>query len=137
MIYLETGANTVVVTLNEKVTIADPEFVFVFVNDNTGKKVACTATDTSTNTTRYNRFSITVGVSTPLQGKVLLDDYGFYHYYVYQSADASTFDYTNIDTTDLRDLTGLVEEGKAYWKATAPSYNSYKDVRTSAKSYGQ
>lgn len=137
MIYLVTGVNTVTVTLTEKVTITSPLFVFVFVNDNTGKKVACTATDTSANTTRYNRFSITVGVSTPLQGKVLLDDYGFYHYYVYQTADASTFDYTNIDATDLRTLTGLVEEGKMYWKAPATSYNSYKDVRTSAKSYGQ
>jgi hypothetical protein len=137
MIYLETGANNVDVTVTEKVTISSPEFVFVFVNDNTGKKVACTQTNSSSNTNEYDRFVITVGVNTPLLGKVLLDDFGFYHYYIYQTADASAFDYSNIDTTDLRTLTGLVEEGKAYWQGTSNTINSYKDIRTSVKTYGE
>lgn len=139
MIYLITGPNKITVTLIEKVTIANPQFVFVFVNDNTGKKFACTSTDTSTNPDRYNQFPIDVVTTTanPLINEVEFDDYGFYHYYIYQIDDATTFDYANIDTTDLRNLTGLVETGKAYWSAPVTFNYYYKDIRTSIVTYGQ
>ena len=139
MLYLITGGNTITVTLTEKVTIANPQFVFVFVNDNTGRKVACTSTDISLNTDRYNQFNIDVITTTPnpLLAEVEFDDYGFYHYYIYQTDDASIFDYANIDTTDLRTLTGLVETGKAYWSAPAIVNYYYKDIRTSIVTYGQ
>ena len=41
MMQLITGANTIDISVTENSTIANPEFVFVFINDNTGKKVAC------------------------------------------------------------------------------------------------
>jgi len=63
-------------------------------------------------------------------------DFGFYHYYVYETADASTFDYTNIDTTDLRTLTGEVETGKMYYNTASPTHTYYKDTRSSIKTYG-
>ena len=139
MIYLITGQNTVTVTLTEKVTIPNPKFVFVFVNDNTGRKVACTSTDLSINTVRYNQFKLDVVTTTPnpLINEVEFDDYGFYHYYIYEIDDATTFDYANINTTDLRTLTGLVETGKAYWSAPVTVNYYYKDIRTSIVTYGQ
>lgn len=138
MILLEFGSNTSFFTLEENRTINNAEYVFVFVNDNTGKKVACTSTNLSTDVTRYDKFTLTVASSAiPASGYITLDDYGFYHYYVYEIADASTFDYANIDTTDLRDLTGLVEKGKMKYKASDTSYTYYKDIRTSIKTYGE
>jgi hypothetical protein len=139
VIYLITGQNTVTVTLTEKVTIPNPKFVFVFVNDNTGRKVACTSTDLSINTVRYNQFKLDVVTTTPnpLINEVEFDDYGFYHYYIYEIDDATTFDYANINTTDLRTLTGLVETGKAYWSASVTVNYYYKDIRTSIVTYGQ
>jgi len=68
---------------------------------------------------------------------VLLDDYGSYSYYVYQSANATLFDYTNINTTDLRTLTGEVENGKMTWAFVAPTNTYYKDIRTSIVTNGQ
>lgn len=136
MIQLITGSNTIDLSLFEKVTIANPQYVFVFVNDNTGKKVACTSTYTSLDGNRQ-RFTIVVGVNDNLNGKILLDDYGSYSYYAYQSSNAAAFDYTNINTTDLRTLTGLVENGKAYWTAPTVTNIYYKDVRTSIVTNGQ
>lgn len=137
MVYLETGSNTITVTPQEKVTIANPEFVFVYVNDNTGKKVACNAgTETSLDHGR-SQFTTIIGVDDNVNGKILLDDYGFYHYYIYQTADATTFSYSTIDSTDLRTLTGLVETGKAYWQPPTVTNNYNKDIRTSIKTYGQ
>jgi len=139
MLYLITGGNTITVTLTEKVTIANPQFVFVFVNDNTGKKFACTSSDLSTNTDRYNQFGINVVTTTanPLLKEVEFDDYGFYHYYIYEMDDATAFNYAGINTTDLRTLTGLVETGKAYWSAPTIVNYYYKDIRTSIVTYGQ
>lgn len=136
MILLQFGSNDVYLTLEEARTITSAQYVFVFINDNTGKKVACTATDTYSDPTVYNKFTITVASSNiPASGHILLDDYGFYHYYVYQTADASTFDYTNINTTDIRTLTGLIEQGKMYYEPPATSYTYYKDTRSSIITY--
>ena len=133
---LITGANTIDSSVTENSTIANPQYVFVFINDNTGKKVACTNTYTELDNNKQ-RFVITVGVATPLLGKVLFDDYGSYSFYVYQSANAAAFDYTNINTTDIRTLTGEVGNGKAWWEAPSVTNIYYKDVRTSIVTNGQ
>jgi len=136
MMQLITGANTIDISVTENSTIANPQYVFVFINDNTGKKVACTNTYTELDNNKQ-RFVITVGVATPLLGKVLFDDYGSYSFYVYQSANAAAFDYTNINTTDIRTLTGEVGNGKAWWEAPSVTNIYYKDVRTSIVTNGQ
>lgn len=133
---LVTGSNIVTLSLFENATIANPDYVFVFVNDNTGRKTACTATYTELDGNRQ-QFTIVIGVNTPLLGKMLLDDYGSYSYYVYQSADSSTFDYTNINTTDIRTLTGEVDNGKAWWTPPTVTNTYYKDVRTSIITNGE
>lgn len=136
MQYLATGSNTITTTVDPYTSIAKPDFIFVFVNDNTGKKVACTSTETQLDGNRSS-FPIIVGVNDPLNNSVLFDDYGFYHYYIYEDADALTYDYANIDNVDLRTLTGLLDEGKAYWQPPTVTNNYYKDIRTSIKTYGQ
>lgn len=137
MLNLVTGSNNLTVSVQEKVTIANPQFVFVFVNDHTGKKAACYAGSETLLDHGRSQFTITIGINDPLNSKVLLTNYGSFHYYVYQIANHTTFDYTNIDTTDLRTLTGLCDNSKSYWAAPAVTNNIYKDVRTSVFTYGQ
>lgn len=136
MMQLITGANTIDISVTENSTIANPQFVFVFINDNTGRKVACTSTYTELDNNKQ-RFVITVGASVPLTGSVLFDDYGSYSFYVYQSANAALFNYANINTTDIRTLTGEVGNGKAWWEAPSVTNIYYKDVRTSIVTNGQ
>ena len=133
---LITGANTIDISVTENSTIANPQFVFVFINDNTGRKVACTSTYTELDNNKQ-RFIITVGAAVPLTGSVLFDDYGSYSFYVYQSANAALFNYANINTTDIRTLTGEVGNGKAWWEAPSVTNIYYKDVRTSIVTNGQ
>jgi hypothetical protein len=136
MMQLITGANTIDISVTENSTIGNPQFVFVFINDNTGRKVACTSTYTNLDNNKQ-RFVITVGAAVPLTGSVLFDDYGSYSFYVYQSANAAAFNYANINTTDIRTLTGEVGNGKAWWKAPSVTNIYYKDVRTSIVTNGQ
>jgi DNA/RNA endonuclease YhcR with UshA esterase domain len=136
MMQLITGANTIDISVTENSTIGNPQFVFVFINDNTGRKVACTSTYTELDNNKQ-RFIITVGASVPLTGSVLFDDYGSYSFYVYQSANAALFNYANINTTDIRTLTGEVGNGKAWWEAPSVTNIYYKDVRTSIVTNGQ
>jgi hypothetical protein len=136
MMQLITGANTIDISVTENSTIANPQFVFVFINDNTGRKVACTSTYTELDNNKQ-RFIITVGAAVPLTGSVLFDDYGSYSFYVYQSANAALFNYANINTTDIRTLTGEVGNGKAWWEAPSVTNIYYKDVRTSIVTNGQ
>ena len=136
MMQLITGANTIDISVTENSTIGNPQFVFVFINDNTGRKVACTSTYTELDNNKQ-RFIITVGAAVPLNGSVLFDDYGSYSFYVYQSANAALFNYANINTTDIRTLTGEVGNGKAWWEAPSVTNIYYKDVRTSIVTNGQ
>jgi hypothetical protein len=136
MMQLITGANTIDISVTENSTIGNPQFVFVFINDNTGRKVACTSTYTNLDNNKQ-RFVITVGAAVPLNGSVLFDDYGSYSFYVYQSANAALFNYANINTTDIRTLTGEVGNGKAWWEAPSVTNIYYKDVRTSIVTNGQ
>ena len=85
---LITGANTIDISVTENSTIANPQFVFVFINDNTGRKVACTSTYTELDNNKQ-RFIITVGASVPLTGSVLFDDNVSNSFYVYQSSNAA------------------------------------------------
>lgn len=138
MMQLVSGANTPVVTVQENVTIANPEFLFIFINDHSYKKVACTSTETELDHGRSS-FTITVQANpTPLSGEIELDLLGSYHYYIYEktAAQIAAFDYANVDTVDIRTITGLVESGKMEYRETASTPTYYKDVRTSTQVYG-
>lgn len=138
MILLEYGANTRTLTVRDNVTISSPEYLFIFINDNTYKKVACTASETIIDDFRSS-FTITVQASGDgLNAGINLDDYGFYHYYIYEktSAQIAAFDYAGVDSIDIRTMTGLLTDGKMRYDPTAATNTYYKDVRTSIKTYG-
>lgn len=138
MILLEFGANIRTIQVRDNVTIPNPEYLFIFINDNTYKKVACTASETIVDDYR-STFTITVQASGDgLNSAIALDDLGFYHYYIYQktAAEIAAFDYVNVDSIDIRTVTGLLTDGKMKYSATPQNNNFYKDVRTSVKSYG-
>lgn len=138
MIKLVYGSNTVTVNVAENTTITNAEYLFVFVNDNTYKKVACTASETVLDDFRSS-FTITVQASGDgLNSGIALDDYGFYHYYIYEktAAQIAAFDYAGIDSVDIRTLTTEVDNGKMNYTPVAATYTYYKDVNSSIKTYG-
>lgn len=83
-------------TLTEKVTIANPTFLFSFVNRVTELETNVIINDISAYKERYNKFAVTEGTTFNL-------DCGEYNYYVY--AQTST---TNISPLLANEL---VEEG--------------------------
>jgi hypothetical protein len=138
MILLEYGANTRTLTVRDNVTISSPEYLFIFINDNTYKKVACTASETVIDDFRSS-FTITVQASGDgLNAGISLDDYGFYHYYIYEktSAQIAAFDYNGVDSIDIRTMTGLLTDGKMRYYPVDTENTYYKDVNSSVKTYG-
>lgn len=120
MITINKGqANEVVLTLNEKLTITNASFVFVFTNDITGASVTFTATDTSTSIERYNQFTITENVVQDFyNGTISLDNQGSWTYKVYETPTASPI--------DLDDLGAELESGKVNVIGTSSvTYNQF------------
>lgn len=147
MILLESGANTVYVTLKEKATLVSPLYVFVFVNDFTKEKFMVFNTDTSVETGRYNKFTITVQASpTWTSGQVVLSKYGEYSYYAYEYNDVDGLGYPNLNyntviAADIRDyvpdyFVTEVETGKMTFQAPTTTNTYYADVTASGKAYG-
>lgn len=134
---IQSGANILFFTLTELTTIASPQYVLVVVNDSTFKKYACyLGVETSNYTDRYNRFSVTVtDPAVAMDSELALETHGDHRYYVYQTQDASTFDYDNIDTTELSTLTGLVEQGKMKYIEDAETLPDFINEPPSIKSY--
>ena len=105
MIKLTKGTTTsnIALTLTEKVTLSPVYFLFEFKNDTSNTKYYVISADTSTETERYNLFSITEGVDDQVNGSVILGDSGFYTYTVYEQSSSS-----NLDPSGL----SIVETGK-------------------------
>jgi len=113
MITINKGqANEVVLTLNEKLTITNASFVFVFTNDIAGTSVTFTADDTSPAIERYNQFTITENaVQDVYNGTISLDNQGSWTYKVYETPTVSPI--------DLDDLGAELESGKVNVIGTA------------------
>lgn len=137
MIRLSTGANTIILTLNEAKTLVSPEYVLVLREKHNKKQVACKlGTDLSEYPDRFNKFTVTVTDDpTALDAEVSLKDLT-YEYYVYEREDADAFDFASINTTDLTTLTGEVENGIAQYITTPTSHTSYISRAESVESYG-
>lgn len=132
------GANTIIASVEQRRTIANAEYLFVYINDHSYKKVAFTSTETALDGDRSS-FPVTVKTSpVPLSAEVDLDLLGMYHYYIFEktAAEIAAFSYSTIDTVDIRTITGLVEEGKMEYTVTPATPSYYKDVRTSTQVYG-
>jgi hypothetical protein len=142
VITLSSGANTVYVTLTEKATLGTPVYVFVFQNDNTRERFMCTTSNVSTNTARYDQFTITVQASpTWTSGQVVLSKYGFYSYFVYEVSTVVGLNYNTIIAADPETyvptyFTSLVEKGKMLFPDPSISDTSYISHETPVKAYG-
>jgi len=114
MIVLNKGeTNVFVATLWELSTLTSPYYLFVFTSSQTKVSYYTIIANTSTNVSRYNKFSFVEGVDDALNGKLVLGETGFYTYTVYDQSSS-----TNLDP-DL--ATGVVEYGKMKLMSTADS----------------
>lgn len=115
----DTASESIIVTLNEKVTIASPYFLFVFTCTSTKDvvtKIYSSAADTSPYPDRYNKFTIatvTVFANKP---------HGFWIYDVYEQSSSTN---TNPDNATL------IESGKLKLKpASEFAYEGYDEDQT-------
>jgi hypothetical protein len=104
MIRLNLGSNVVVLTLSEKISIASPNFLFEFINNQTQIKYYCISSDLSLYPERYNKFTIVVKTTTPspLVGEINIPLGDEYTYNVYEQVSS-----TNLVPTGLT----VVENG--------------------------
>ena len=104
MIRLNLGSNVVVLTLSEKISIASPNFLFEFINNQTQIKYYCISADLSLYPERYNKFNIIVKTTTPspLVGEIQIPLGDEYTYNVYEQVSS-----TNLVPTGLN----VVENG--------------------------
>ena len=115
--------NTIILTLTENVTIANPVFLFVFANDQTRQTYSCIAADSSDYTYRYNEFIIIESDSPNyLEGGINLPAPGDYHYFVYQQTST-----TNLDPTLSE---GLLKSGKLVVFSSAGALDNTYDSET-------
>ena len=108
------AATTFVTTVTELTTIANPEYLFEFVEEQTQESYFCILADTSLYTTRYNEFTITDGtdLNFPIDG--------YYTYKIFEQANGSG----NLDPTGLT----MVEKGRAYVYVTDTDPNEYDNT---------
>lgn len=105
-------------TLKEKATLSNPNYLFIFTGVQEEKDYAVILTDTSSYTDRYNQFTLTEGPA----GDVDFKYDGEYDYVVYEQSSP-----TNIDPDQA---TGEVERGVMRLKRTADTEH-FHDIDTS------
>ena len=90
MVILNDGANEVILTLTEKVTISNPVFLFALSSIQTNATVYFMAQDVSQYKERYNKFTWTI-MNNPNNnvGEFNLPIEGLYSYKVYQLSTPS------------------------------------------------
>lgn len=125
MIQIEknTNSNKWVVTLNEAVTIENPDFIWSLTSLASGATVAFYATDVSMATIRYNQFMIDEVGPTAIDlqaGKIHLADTGYWKYEVFQTGA------TVPHNLDLNDAQGLLESGMLL--VTGPTSSDFNSL---------
>jgi hypothetical protein len=115
--------NTVVMTLTEKSSLANPNYLFRFINDSSKVETLFNMEDQSGYQRRYNLFELveTSGATDPSIGEVTLD-YGFGTYEVYESATP---------TLIISATTGtILEEGKTFVNGYPSNFQSSTNLNT-------
>ena len=92
----------IALTLTELTTLTNVTYLFEFINSTDKQSYYCISEDLSNFKNRYNLFNITEGVDDPLNGSLILGNYGYYAYNVYEQQG------TSLDPTGLN----IVESGK-------------------------
>ena len=102
-----------IVTVTELTTVSPVHYLFEFEHQQSFDKEYCILTNISTNTERYDEFSLVDGVD------VTFPYDGYYIYRIYQQTSS-----VNLDP-ELSD--GLVEEGRAHVFETDSPSNEYNE----------
>lgn len=97
-----TTNTNIAITLTELSELSNPNYLFEFINSTSLVKYYCISEDLSDFKERYNKFTIVEGIDDPLNGSLILGEYGFYRYNVYEQNG------TSLDPTGLN----VVEVGK-------------------------
>ncbi len=106
------------VTVTELTTLTNPEYLFEFIEEQTDDKVYSILADVSTETTRFNDFSITDGVDLTFP----ID--GFYTYNIYEQVNGSG----NLNPSGLT----LVETGRAHVYVIDTARTEYTTTETNS-----
>lgn len=122
MLKLQRNATTTfVVTVTELTTISNPEYLFEFIEEQTDESLFCILANTSTETERFDEFSITDGSDVNFS----ID--GFYTYKIYEQTNGSG----NLDPTGLT----MVETGRAHVYVTDADPNEYTNDNETSTVY--
>lgn len=119
-------SNTIVVTLNEKNTLSNPNYLFEFENKVTKAKAYCVPTDISQYKDRYNEFAITETANPANLNQITLATTGEWVYRIYEQASS-----TNINPS----LAGAIVETGLCTVNGANSTQTVYSVSTSRTVY--
>lgn len=132
MLIFASGENTVEVTIDEKITLTNPDIIFIFQNDTTFNKVGCLVGNDLSQYPEHGNIFLINNTTNPDPERAEIElQMGKGKYWVYEIADASDFDFENIDTTGLTEL----ENGKYDYPLTVSSIPTYKTVVSEASIY--
>lgn len=122
--------NFLIFTLSEKVTLANPYYLFSFKHQVLMNPVNFIASDVSGFPTRFNKFLITetTGTVNLTSGVVSLPETGFYEYAIYEQTSSSNL---NIENT-----TSLLEIGMVKVNSDKPIYTEYDNQSKTIITYG-
>ena len=117
---------SIVVTLNEKKSLTDPYYLFVFEHVSTNQNfsfVLNSSSDVSIYPERYNEFTIDVSEQFEQANS------GFYNYYIYEQLSS--------DNKEISLTGALLETGKMKMKLNTPSntINAYRPNKATIKQY--
>lgn len=103
------GTTPLIVTVTELTTIANPNYLFEFIHEQSFNTQTCVLANVSTTIQRFDEFVLTDGVDV----NFIYD--GFYTYNIYQQSSPSNLEPANSQ--------GLVETGRAHVvEADSPSF---------------
>lgn len=125
MLYINKNTdNTLIVTLQEKVTLTSPYYLFVFTSDVTQEKVIFLQSDISEFPERYNEFLITEtsGTQIPSSGTIEFLPIGSWTYKIYEQSSSSNLIEANAGN--------LLETGQAKVLGTNESYDTHQQSNT-------
>lgn len=120
--------NSIVVTVTENATVANPIYLFRFTNQQTNVDYYFIATDTSIYKERFNKFSV-IDKANPntLNGETQLGNAGYYDYEISQTSLSSTSGLTTaLDAVQY--ITKSVEIGLVWVLPTASTDDEYSPV---------
>ncbi len=100
---LKNQSNTLILTLTEKITLTDPNFLIeIFSKQNHDSTIARLSGDSTTNITRFNDFTLTESPTEDLETGVVNLIPGEYNYFIWQTSASTLF---------LSAATSIVESG--------------------------